>query len=58
MSPMNSDGEFVYDNDYTAPVESFFLDSSITDEMQRPEPVTEPEPVVEPSEEDVNGNAD
>jgi len=58
MSPMNSDGEFVYDNDYTAPVESQFLDNSITDEMQRPEPESAPEPVIAPSEEDVNGNAE
>jgi hypothetical protein len=48
---MNSDGEFVYDNDYTTPAEDLFLDNSITDEMQRPEPIV-------PSEEDVNGNAE
>lgn len=51
MSPMNDTGEFVYDNDYTMPVEDYILDNSITNEMQRPEPNV-------PSEEDVNGNAE
>jgi hypothetical protein len=49
---MNSDAESLYDNDYTMnPAEDSFLDNSITDEMQRPEPIA-------PSEEDVNGNAE
>ena len=53
---MNSDEESLYDNDYTTSPESNFLDNSITDEMQRPDP--EQSPVIAPSEEDINGNAE
>jgi hypothetical protein len=49
---MNNNGEFVYDNDYTMPVEDYILDNSITGEMQKPEPMAEP------TEGDVNGNVE
>lgn len=49
---MNDNGDFLYDNDYTVnPVEDYFLDNSITDDMKQPDPVDMP------SEEDNNANA-